>query len=99
MNKLATDAVGGDDDRHRQASRRAARPDERHLLRNEVAALRRQNAMLRETLDTIEGSVVVYDPERRYLFANLAYRAIFPYLPADDDLVGRKYEEILALSI
>src|SRR5579863_4325690 len=69
------------------------------LLRNEIESLRRQNSVLRETLDTIEGSVVVYDQERRYLLGNQTYHAIYPHLPVDDELIGRKYEDILRMSI
>ncbi len=68
-------------------------------LRLEIDELRRQNAVLRETLDTIDGSVVVYDQDRGYLLGNQMYHTINPHLPADDELIGRKYEEILALSI
>src|SRR6185437_9413037 len=68
-------------------------------LRTEVESLRQQNTVLRETLDTIEGSVVVYDQDRRYLLGNQMYHAINPHLLGDEELAGRKYEDILALSI
>ncbi|MEJ0019118.1 MAG: ATP-binding protein [Acetobacteraceae bacterium] len=72
---------------------------ELELLRSETVRLRRQNAILRETLDTVEGSVVVYGPGRRYLLANQAYHTLFPHLPPDEELVGRRYEEVLGLSL
>lgn len=65
------------------------------LLRAENAALRRQAQMLRETLDTIEGSVVVYDDQRRFLFANATYHALYPHLPPDEALVGERFEDLL----
>ncbi|GEM_PF-5619968 len=66
---------------------------------DEIAALRRENTILRETLDAIDGTVVVYDPEQRFVLANRAYHEFFPHLPPDKDLVGRRYEEVLALSL
>lgn len=68
-------------------------------LRAENTTLRDENRVLRETLDTIEGSIVIYNSERRFLFANEAYHVIFPHLPNNSELFGRKYEEVLALSV
>ena len=72
---------------------------ETDLLRTEIEALRRQNLALRETLDAIDGTIVVYDQERRYLFGNQQYHAVYPHLPAEGELIGLKYEDVLALSI
>jgi signal transduction histidine kinase len=66
---------------------------------SELEALRRENALLRETLDAIDGTVVVYDADRRYVLGNRAYHEHFPYLPDDAELAGRRFEEVLALSI
>ena len=52
---------------------------ETDLLRTEIEALRRQNLALRETLDAIDGTIVVYDQERRYLFGNQQYHAVYPH--------------------
>lgn len=70
-----------------------------HDVDAELAALRRENAILRETLDAIDGTVVVYDGERRFVLANRAYHSFFPHLPPASELVGKRYEEVLALSI
>jgi signal transduction histidine kinase len=99
MNDLANDYKRAD-----PAATQVSQPGEAtlsdvDLLRTEIEALRRQNAIMREALDTIEGSVVVYDRERRYLLGNKAYHSLYPHLPGDDELIGRKYEELLALSI
>ena len=66
---------------------------------DELTALRRENAMLRETLDAIDGGVVVYDADAIYRFGNAGYHTVFPHLPPDQELAGLPYEEILALSI
>jgi signal transduction histidine kinase len=65
----------------------------------EIAALRRENAMLRETLDAIDGTVAVYDADMRYCFGNRGYHELFPHAPPDEDLVGRSFEELLRASI
>ncbi len=62
-------------------------------------ALRRENTALRETLDAVDGTVVVYDSELRYAFANRTYHEFFPHLPDDADLAGRPYAEIVAMSL
>ena len=65
----------------------------------ELATLRRENTVLRETLDALDATVVVYDQDRRYVMANRAYREYFPHLPAGGALTGLRYEDLLALSI
>jgi signal transduction histidine kinase len=65
----------------------------------ELAALKRENAILRETLDSIVGTVVVYDAQRRFVLGNRAYHEHFPHLPPDDELAGKLFEDVLGLSI
>jgi len=65
----------------------------------ELVALRRENALLRETLDAIDGTIVVYDAERRYVLGNRAYHEHFPHLPSEATLAGMLFEDVLALSI
>jgi signal transduction histidine kinase len=65
----------------------------------ELTALQHENALLRATLDAIDGTIVVYDAERRYVLGNRAYHEHFPHLPDDAELTGKRYEEVLALSI
>jgi signal transduction histidine kinase len=72
---------------------------ETDLLRAEIAALQRHNQMLRETLDTIDGSVVVFDDRRRFLFGNATYHTVFPHLPPDAELLGTPYEHVVARSL
>ncbi|HEY0417902.1 MAG TPA: ATP-binding protein, partial [Acetobacteraceae bacterium] len=56
-------------------------------------------ALLRETLDTVDGVIVVYDSDRRYRFGNKNYHDIYPHLPPDEALAGLRYEDVLRLSI
>ena len=100
MNELVTTRAHGENKSPTQSSTPGGRDlSELQLLRTEIEALRRQNAIMRETLDTIEGSVVVYDPERRYLLGNQAYHALYPHLPPEHGLIARRYEELLRASI
>ncbi len=66
---------------------------------DELAALRQENRILRDTLDTIDGTVVVYDADHRYVLGNRAYHEFFPHLPDEAELIGLRYEEVLAKSI
>jgi signal transduction histidine kinase len=65
----------------------------------ELQRLHRDNAMLRETLDAIDGPVVVYTGELIYVFGNKAYHAFYPHLPPEAELVGKSYEHVLGLSV
>jgi hypothetical protein len=62
-------------------------------------SLRHENTALRETLDAVDGTIVVYDNDLRYVFANRAYHEFFPHLPGDGELAGRHYGEIAAMSL
>jgi signal transduction histidine kinase len=74
-------------------------PSAKLIPETELAELRRENAILRETLDTIDGTVVVYDQQRRYVLGNRAYHTHFPHLPPDHVLAGELFEQVLARSI
>ncbi|MDR3535486.1 MAG: ATP-binding protein [Acetobacteraceae bacterium] len=65
----------------------------------ELEALRQENAILRQTLNAIDGTVVVYDAARRFVFANTAYHEFFPHLPPTEELAGQPYAAVLERSI
>lgn len=65
----------------------------------ELEALRTEVALLRETLDSLDAGVVVYDAALRYRFGNRVYHDIFPHLPPDSELVGESYAQVLGRSI
>ncbi len=56
-------------------------------------------AVLRDTLDALDASVVVYDAELRYRFGNRVYHDTFPHLPDDSVLAGETYGQVLGRSI
>jgi signal transduction histidine kinase len=66
---------------------------------DELTALRRENETLRQTLDAIDGSVVVYDSDLNYRFGNRDYHATYPFLPPEAALVGLPFERVLKLLI
>ncbi len=73
-----------------------------HLSREEpglAEQLQQDNQMLRETLDAIDGPVVVYSSDLRYVFGNRAYHDFYPHLPGEPELVGKTYDEVLAISM
>ncbi|MGE0725010.1 MAG: ATP-binding protein [Alphaproteobacteria bacterium] len=51
--------------------------------------------LFREVLDALDESIVVYDPDERYLFGNAAYHRRYPHLPGESELVGRTFEQML----
>ncbi len=74
-----------------------------HLLSRDIPTeaerLQQDNQMLRETLDAIDGPVVVYSSDLHYVFGNSAYHAFYPHLPPEAELAGKTYDEVLALSL
>ena len=68
-------------------------------LRQEAAGLRQENAVLRQVLDALDGTVVVYDADRRFVLSNKAYHDYFPHLPPDQELAGQRYEALLERSM
>ncbi|WP_374442839.1 ATP-binding protein [Stella sp.] len=54
---------------------------------------------LRQVLDSIDTSTVVYDAEDRYLFGNVAYHRRYPHLPPEEELVGQTFEQMLRRTI
>ena len=73
-----------------------------HLSRDTpslAARLQQDNQMLRETLDAIDGPVVVYSSDLRYVFGNRAYHEFYPHLPPEPELAGKTYEQVLAISM
>jgi len=73
-------------------------PDDVDLLRAEAEALRRRVTVLEETLDTIEGAVVF---TIRHAATCSAIGRIMQCSPsaARHELIGERYEQLLARSI
>lgn len=57
------------------------------------------SSLLREVLDTIDASLVVYDSANRYVFGNEAYHRRYPHLPDDAELAGKTLEQLLRFTL
>ena len=55
--------------------------------------------MLRDVLDSIDASIVVYDPDDRFMMGNRRYFELYPHLPDDGSLVGLTFEEMLRFTL
>ncbi|MBM3549573.1 MAG: PAS domain-containing protein [Alphaproteobacteria bacterium] len=69
----------------------ARRTAERRLESNE--------ALLSEILANLDAEVAVYDADESFLLGNRRFREKNPHLPPDAELVGKKYADIVRLSI
>jgi signal transduction histidine kinase len=61
-------------------------------------AIARENRLLRETLDAIDGSICVHDGDLRFRLSNRAYRERYPHLPPDREMVGWHFADTLRVS-
>jgi signal transduction histidine kinase len=59
----------------------------------------RENRLLRETLDAVDGSIVVFDSDLRFRLANKGYHQLHAHLLPDSQLIGRHFAEVLRMSI
>lgn len=55
--------------------------------------------LLRDVLDSIDASIVVYDRDARFVMGNRRYFELYPHLPDDGSIVGRTFEEMLRLTL
>lgn len=54
---------------------------------------------LRHVLDCLDTCVVAYGEDDRYLFGNVAYHARYPHLPAESELIGVSFGDMLRRTI
>jgi len=69
----------------------AQRAAERRLTSNE--------SLLSEILANLDAEVTVYDAEESYVLGNRRFHENHPHLPPEAELVGKKYADIVRLSI
>jgi len=55
--------------------------------------------LLRETLDSLDAEVVVYDADDRFLFANKRFHEFYPHYTSDEKLHGKSFADLLRMSI
>ena len=61
--------------------------------------LQENEGLLRETLDNLDASVIVYDEAGRYVLGNKGFHQQFPHYPDDSELAGKTFEEMLRMSM
>lgn len=67
--------------------------------RRSGSRLAQSERLLRETLDSVDASIVVYDRDDRFVLANKRYFELYPHLPDDGSLVGKTFEQMIRLTI
>ena len=65
----------------------------------EQVQMRRTELMLREAVDNLSDSFILYDPDLNVVLTNRRFHEIFPFLPAQDAVIGRPMQELVAASV
>lgn len=55
--------------------------------------------LYREILDRLDESIAAYSADDRYLYGNNAYHRRYPHLPADPELAGKSFQDILRYAL
>ncbi len=61
--------------------------------------MRRTELMLREAVDNLSDSFVLYDSDLRILLSNRRFHELFPFLPAQSEIVGKPMQELVEASV
>jgi PAS domain S-box-containing protein len=68
-------------------------------LERALGRLGERESLLREIIDNLDASLVVYDAQQRYVLSNRIFRSRFPYLPPDAGMAGWSFERLVRLAI
>lgn len=55
--------------------------------------------LLRMAVNRLPEAVIIYDTDDRVAFVNEAYRKFFPHMPSVEDLLGRRFEDVIRYSM
>ncbi|MEM7121060.1 MAG: PAS-domain containing protein [Pseudomonadota bacterium] len=58
-----------------------------------------REVLLREAIDNLSDSFVLYDADERVVLTNQRFHEVFPYLPAQDDIVGESMVDLVRTSV
>ncbi|HIC82694.1 MAG TPA: PAS domain S-box protein, partial [Kiloniellaceae bacterium] len=61
--------------------------------------MRRTELMLREAVDNLSDSFVLYDSDLKILLTNRRFHELFPFLPAQHQIVGKPMQELVEASV
>ena len=65
----------------------------------EQVQMRRTELMLREAVDNLSDSFILYDAEQRVMLTNRRFHESFPFLPPQEEIVGRPMRELVEASV
>ncbi len=61
--------------------------------------MRRTELMLREAIDNLSDSFVLYDADLQVVLTNQRFHELFPFLPAQHAIIGRPMQELVEASV
>src|SRR3546814_13575569 len=61
--------------------------------------MRRTELMLREAIDNLSDSFILYDSDQRVVLTNRRFHETLPFHPPQDEIVGRPLQELLEASV
>ncbi|MEO3428796.1 PAS-domain containing protein [Pelagibius sp. CAU 1746] len=65
----------------------------------EQVQMRRTELMLREAIDNLSDSFILYDSEQRVVLTNRRFHEILPFHPSQDEIVGKPMRELIEASV
>ena len=65
----------------------------------EQVQTRRSELMLREAVDNLSDSFILYDSDQRVVLTNRRFHEYFPFLPSQNDIIGRTMRELVEASV
>src|SRR3546814_2931167 len=61
--------------------------------------MRRTELMLREAIDNLSDSFILYDSDQRVVLTNRRFHETLPFHPPQDEIVGRTMQELIEASV
>ncbi|WP_193367868.1 PAS-domain containing protein [Pelagibius marinus] len=65
----------------------------------EQVQMRRTELMLREAIDNLSDSFILYDSDQRVVLTNRRFHEILPFHPSQDEIVGKPMRELIEASV
>src|SRR3546814_2188317 len=65
----------------------------------EQVRMRRTELMLREAIDNLSDSFILYDSDQRVVLTNRRFHETLPFHPPQDEIVGRTMQELIEASV
>src|SRR3546814_13545270 len=61
--------------------------------------MRRTELMLREAIDNLADSFILYDSDQRVVLTNRRFHEILPFHPGQDEVIGKTMRELIEASV